>query len=127
MNEKLVGYALLVVGVSIVLLPAYNVYQVFEKEKQVIEFFSFEGVSVDITSGFVNQLDPALKSQLVESEPEKTEIVSADQINKPLNLFTHVFFMGFFLNVGYKIAMLGVELLRTVTVDISKIKTSPSA
>jgi hypothetical protein len=49
---------------------------------------------------------------------EPTEIFPAEMINQSSNLGAFVFFMGFAVNVGYKVSSIGVKLIRPLYVKV---------
>jgi len=114
MTEKIIGYILLAVGILAMLIPAINVFQVFTGGAKPIEIFHFPGVSMDLSSMITANIpnNPALK----QIPSMKTEILPADMINQSANLFAHVFLMGFIINLGYRLASLGIQLLRPIKV-----------
>lgn len=112
MNEKMTGYILLIVGILIMVFAAVSVYLVFTKQIQPVQLFSGGGLSVDLGSlmgGLQNGL-PGQKSQ--------PAAISSDLLNQTSNLAAEVFLMGFLVSVGYKLASLGVEMLRPVTIKL---------
>jgi len=111
MSEKLIGYILLILGVTAILFSVLNVYQVFTKKAQPIDLFSFESVSLDLSK---------LAEQAPENADLKQELLSSDKLNKPLNIAAHLFFMGFVASTGFKVANLGTQLLRPIKVELKE-------
>ena len=118
MSEKIVGYILLSLGVFAILFSVFNVYQVFTKKAQPIDLFSFESVSLDLSK---------LAEQAPENADLKQELLSSDKLNKPLNIAAHLFFMGFVASTGFKVAILGVQLLRPIKVELRESKVLEKA
>ncbi|KKQ75871.1 MAG: hypothetical protein US96_C0003G0029 [Candidatus Woesebacteria bacterium GW2011_GWB1_38_5b] len=108
-SEKLVGYCLLAVGLVIIILAAFNVYQVFNALTKPVQLFSFPAVSLDLSS---------LGGGLPISAEAKAELLPATVLNQSANIAAHLFLMGFVVSVGYKIASLGVQLVRTIEVKV---------
>lgn len=112
-GEKLTGYLLLIVGIAIIGFSLFNIYQVFNKQIKPVEFFSFPSVSID----------PSTLIQIPGVNPskaQKAELLPGSILSESSNLFAHIFFMGFVVNVGYKIASLGVQMLRPVKVNLKQ-------
>ena len=53
-----------------------------------------------------------------------TVLVSSSLINQPLNLIANLLLMGFIASAGFKIAHLGVMLVRTIKVKVKEEKKS---
>lgn len=123
MTEKIIGYVLLIIGVVIIIFSAISVWGVFTKKTQPVQLFNFEGISLDV-GGIVQQnlsqsLPPeaaGLLKQQASSQP--TEIIPPDLINDSSNIFAHLILMGFIASIGFKIASLGVMLVRPVVVKL---------
>lgn len=126
MSEKIVGYLLLAIGLLIIAYSGFSVYSVFTKKNKPIDLFALTGISLDIgslTGGDSASQQTGMPSR--EGVPAKTELVSPEIINTPLNLVAHLMLMGFVATVGYKIASLGVMLLRPIKVKLKAAKISP--
>lgn len=113
MSEKTVGYALLGVGVGIILIAAISVLLVFTKSVQPVQLFNFQGVSLDLSS-----VVPTLPGTTRTAQNTTTELLPSNVLNDTSNVFAHVFLMGFIASVGGRIANLGVQLLRPVEVKV---------
>ena len=121
MSEKIVGYGLLVLGLLIICLSIFSVFAVFTGMFEPAQLFNLEGVSVSFDVGKMigSSLPPEFSSQLPQQEAQKVEPISADLLNGSLNLFFHLFLMGFVMGGGYKIALIGTQLVRTITVKLN--------
>lgn len=108
MPEKIIGYTLLLVGVFIIAWSAFDVYSVFTKKKKPVALFNFPAQTLNL-----NEITG-------QTSLPKTEIISAGVINETVNLISHIFIMGFVLNVGYKISSLGVTLVRPIEVKLKE-------
>lgn len=104
MTEKITGYSLLILGLAIILIAGLNIYAVFTGQAQIIKLFNFPAISLELAKGV------------------PMEVASADMVNGSINLFAHLFLVGFFVNVGYKISSLGIELIRPVVVKLKEEK-----
>lgn len=128
MTEKIIGYILLAVGILVIVSPTVAAYQVFTKQATPVEVFHFSGISMDISKA----LSQGMPEELIKSgytlPPMQQEIISADMINKPINFFTYLFFMGFVASAGVKIAGLGIQLIRPIIIKIpeKQLQSKPS-
>lgn len=112
-SEKIIGYLLLLTGIIIILYAVINIYQVFSGKATPIELFASDGISLDLAA-IVGE------GKLPSEGNFKTEIISPDILNTSLNIFAHIFFMGFIVNVGFKIANLGTLLIRPINVKLKE-------
>lgn len=119
-GEKIAGYVLLVVGVVIILGGALSVYQIFVGHATPVQIFHFPSVSIDLTSSLLATLPAQARSAAPAMAP--TEIMSGETISATANLVGHLLLMGFMLNVGYKLASLGVQLLRPIVVQAKTVE-----
>lgn len=143
MNEKYLGYSLLAAGVVMMLFAGFDVFQVFTGEKKPYPLFRLSGITVNFSEILKQQatnvlptdmeLPPGINlNSMLESVQSQNntanensgvqEVISAEMMNTPMNLFAHVFLMGFFASIGMKIATVGTYLIRTIEV---KLKESP--
>lgn len=118
MSEKITGYSLLVTGVMIILVALLLVYQVFTKQTQPAHLFSFPGISIDLSKIVASQLPKDVT--LPAGTAMEQEIIPAKVVNDSANIAAHLFLMGFVASVGYKIASLGVLMLRPVVVRVKE-------
>ncbi|EKD32307.1 MAG: hypothetical protein ACD_77C00126G0001, partial [uncultured bacterium] len=103
MSERILGYALLTIGIVVMVLSGLSVYQVFTKKTQPVKLFNFTGINIDLAQMTANQLTnlPPEMSQFInqgsneKSNAYKTEILPADLINDSSNIFAHLLLMGF--------------------------------
>ncbi len=120
MTSKRIGYILLFLGILIIGYSAFDVYQVFTKQKQPIQLFSLEGIFID-PSTFAPQIEVPAGMESIVRQPARggqIEILPADLLNLTSNLFAHILLMGFIGSVGSKIATLGTALVRTIEVKV---------
>jgi hypothetical protein len=127
MPEKVLGYILLVVGICIIGLAAFNIFGLLTERTQPVQFFDFDGLSIETPSLVPNTSIPGVSDQLDElfgesAQPQTTEIIPKTMVNQTLNLFVHIFLVGFFVNVGFKVASLGNQLVRPITVKLKEAK-----
>src|SRR3989344_5534149 len=125
MSERILGYALLTIGIVVMVLSGLSVYQVFTKKTQPVKLFNFTGINIDLAQMTANQLTnlPPEMSQFInqgsneKSNAYKTEILPADLINDSSNIFAHLLLMGFIASIGFKLAQLGTLLVRPIKVN----------
>jgi len=124
MNEKIVGYILLSVGLLVIAASTLNVYQVFSKQIEPVQIFSFPSVSLDLGSAISGQLpeDERAPMQAQMGNSAKQEIIPSAVLNDSSNLAAHLFLMGFIVSVGYRVASLGTQLVRTIVVPVRGVK-----
>lgn len=126
--NMLIGYCLIMLGVVVMFLACIQVYRVFTRQAQPMQYFQFEGVKIDLRS-LAPQIDTSALDQLrqqlnmpqgsAERQPtpaQMTEIIPAQVLNEPANLGVFLLFMGFLLNLGYRLADLGIKLVKPIYV-----------
>ena len=100
----------------------YN-YSVFTKKAEPVELFDFPGISLDLNQTANIELPQNLQDAGVSvSQKQKPEqqILAPEVLNDSSNIIAHLILMGFVVNVGFKVAMLGVETNREVQVKVTK-------
>lgn len=124
MAEKITGYLLLLIGITIIVLSGYSVYSVFTKQSQPVKLFNFNGISINVGQIVMGNL-PADVAQFApkNQSPQTTEIISPQMLNDSSNIFAHYILMGFIASLGFKLASLGVMLIRPIVV---KLRTQPT-
>lgn len=120
MNEKVIGYSLIIVGILTILFSATSVYLVFTKKSEPVKLFTLQGIGLDLGNLFSDSLPPEATQLLNQNRGKstRTEIISADLINDTSNIFAHLLLMGFIASIGYKLASLGVMLVRPIVVKL---------
>jgi hypothetical protein len=76
-----------------------------------MDTFNLEGISLDLgdfVEGSVNT---------------KAQLISPEVLNTPLNYTFHILFMGFIASIGFKIASLGVMMVRPIKVNLKDEKS----
>ncbi len=126
MSEKVIGYILLCVGIIVIALSGYSVFAVFTKQAEPVKLFNFKGIGINVSQIASNSL-PAELSQFVSKNqtPQTTEIISADMLNETSNFIAHYILMGFIASIGFKLASLGVMLVRPIVVKLRAKEESP--
>ena len=120
MPEKIVGYLLLASGLIVILFSGFSVYQVFTKKLEPVQLFNFDGIAVDL-GGAITSMVPADQQEAARTQigdKAKQEIIPNTLINDTSNLAAHLFLMGFIASIGYKIASLGIQMIRPIVVKV---------
>lgn len=117
MSEKILGYVLIVAGIVVIIGSAFNVYSVFTGKSEPIAPFNLSGISLDFGA-----MAPAEQQAALDASGAslKTEIVKPDVLNQPLNYVAHLLLMGFLGSAGFKLASLGVMLVRPIKVKLKE-------
>jgi hypothetical protein len=108
MSEKILGYVLLAVGVLIIIAAAINVLFVFRGSRPV----QFINESANLAEFSINM--PTGEDVPIGAVP--VTIGNNNQIARIINLVMHVIFAGLFVSVGFRIAMIGANLVRPIVV-----------
>lgn len=111
MSEKLVGYLLLAIGIVVILYSAISVYSVFTGQAEPFALFHFPALTIHpaASSGFE-------KTALPIAIPSM-ELIPASMVNQIANLAAYTMLMSFVSTIGYKIASLGIQLLRPIKLN----------
>lgn len=129
MSEKVIGYLLLTAGIIFIVFSTYSVYSVFAKKAKPIDLFSYTGISID-PNQFIPQMSipsqitlpdgtiQELETPSVKNQAQKTEIISGDMLNDYSNIVAHLMLMGFLATIGFKLASLGISLIRPIVVRL---------
>ncbi len=118
------GYGLILVGIVIMFISFFQVYRVYTKQSEMVQFFNFPGVTIDLSklvpkpdtsalTAMTKQLNlPSnLIPQQTETAPMETEIISSAMLNASANLGAFIIFMSFILNFGSKLCSIGIQLV----------------
>jgi hypothetical protein len=101
MSEKAIGYLLIAIGLLIIILSGLNGYQIFTKQARPINILNLQGISVNL-----GQTKSIMQPTVV--------LVSGKDLSDSINLFAHLAILGLFINIGYKIASLGVSMVKKI-------------
>ncbi len=123
MSEKVSGYLLLVVGLTIMIVAVINIFMVFTNKTKPFSVFNISSSSSLNINDIISQLQknnptasPSASNNTIA--PPKIDILPPEVLNQTLNLSTHFFLMSFILGFGYKLANLGVQLIRPINVKL---------
>jgi hypothetical protein len=115
MPERTLGYLMFFFGLAVIVLSCFSVFMVFTAKMLPVRLFSSTGFYLDtnilISANYLRELPGA-------PLPKTIELVPADVINQVSNLTAHLILMTFVAGIGYKLALLGVQLLRPIQVNL---------
>jgi hypothetical protein len=80
---------------------------------------------MDLGQIMTNSLPAELQAQMPKTP--KTEIISATMLNDSSNIFAHLMLMGFIVSLGYKLANLGIQMLRPIVVKLKAKEETPQS
>lgn len=113
MFAKINGYLFFYLGLVIIVGSAFSVYQVFLGNQPPIQLFHLPALTLDFT----------LLSQFGANNPlpnTNLEIIPASINNQFANLFAHLTLMGFLGGVGYRLSMIGAQILRPINIQVKE-------
>lgn len=122
MTEKLTGYLLLVVGLIIMVASVVNIFLVFTNKAKPFSVFNLSssgsGSALNINDiiAQIQKNNPNAANQTISAP--KLDILPPEVLNQTLNMTTHFFLITFILGFGYKLANLGVQLIRPINVKL---------
>lgn len=129
MTEKAVGYTLLAIGIIIMIVASMQAITVFTGKSKPVRIFQSkpvvqqtapiqktqEELLLDIQSGdFSSIMNSGMSSGL------QSFGIDPNMINDSLNYTVYFFLMQFLLGLGFKLASLGVQMVRPVNVIVRK-------
>ncbi|MDD5347120.1 MAG: hypothetical protein PHT59_00750 [Candidatus Omnitrophica bacterium] len=100
-TDKIIGYALLGVGLVLIVIAAHNVYSVFTGVSAPPEVLRFGNIMM-----------------VLPNNQGTAELVTGEVLNKFGNLMLWYIFMFFLVTAGNKIAGLGITLAREIKVTV---------
>jgi len=113
-DEKVVGYALLTVGVAMIFVSVYLMFNVFTGVRSPPELVHFSDISMPIPS--LGETEPSL------GETERISIVSGEDLSKIVAIGFWYILMFFIMWAGGKLASLGVSLIKETRVEVKEAK-----
>ncbi len=132
MTERIIGYSLLAVGIILMIISTIQIIFIFTGRAKPIQFFKTEKQTVQSNSqqsldaeDLLERVQTGDLSALLNNSgntiPE-LNIISPETINQILNLTVFYFLMQFLLSLGYKLASLGVQMIRPLKVEVRQNK-----
>ena len=105
-SEKIVGYALLTLGIILILFSTVEMITVYFGNAPPPKLFDLQDVSLSIT------------------QDTGIAVISGAQVSQLPNLIFWFLLMGFLLLAGGKIASLGVNLIKDIHVEVHDTSTT---
>lgn len=119
---------MLALGLGIMIYAVINVSLVFTKQIKPFKYFDSTAEapikkssldSQDLLNGFQSgKLGDLTNLQDLISLPKLDSFLPTGQINSMLNLSSHFFLMFFVSGFGFKLASLGIQLIRPINVKL---------
>ena len=113
MTNKIIGYLFLFLGVIIILWGLWFSYEIFTGKKTSPELFKIDiskkEISLSQSSGLNEQMQNQINSLL---QSQLSNLMSAESINKILNLSSWFIFMTILVLACGKISSIGVQLIK---------------
>lgn len=107
MSTKAIATITILIGIGIMLAAAFSVLFVFTRRMDPVPLFDLPPLKLD-PGMFVPSSLGGISVPKGPSTP--VELYPADSINFISNIGAHIFLAGFFVNVGFKLASLGIQL-----------------
>jgi hypothetical protein len=102
-SEKIIGYALLLLGVILLLFSIVEMFTVYFGYAPPPKLFNLQDISLSLGNNASN-----------------VSLIQGAQASQLPNLFFWFILMGFVLLAGGKIASLGVSMIKDIKVEISE-------
>ena len=125
MQERTIGYTMLIVGILVMAVSVFFVYLVLTNQVKVFEVFKGDVIQT-------TKQQPATLQQLMSDPSAITQMQSQlisqileKQINKSMNLGVTIFFTYFIMLFGFRLSTLGVQLVRPIQVKLNSANTPP--
>jgi len=129
MSERIIGYTLLGIGIIMIIITTFQIFSVFTGKATPIEVFKGEKTTKTTaqssTSDLLDQIQEGDFSALLNSGSGTISgfgVMNPETLYKMLNITAYYFLMMFLLNVGFKIASLGVQMVRPIKVEVKNNK-----
>ena len=107
-GEKIVGYILLAIGIAMIFFSVYEMVRVFTGASPPPNLFNFSDISIQMSE-----------------QAEETLLVSGEELNKLAAMVFWYMLMFFIMWSGGKIASLGVNMIREITVEVKEPMEKP--
>ena len=107
-TEKIVGYALLTLGVILLLFSIFEMVNVYTGNASPPKLFNLSDISLPTDQAGTN-----------------ISLIQGAQLSQLPNLFFWFILMGFVLLAGGKIASLGVSMIKDIKVEIREPMSAP--
>ncbi len=124
MSEKTTGYVLLIIGILLMIFATSQIIMVFTGRATPIKIFKTEESSTQGTGSFNPQelikqfQDTNTQGSSLPTQMPNVQLIDTKALNDILNLTVYYLIMQFLLSLGYKLASLGIQLLRPIVVQM---------
>lgn len=112
-SEKIVGYALLTLGIILILFSTYEMITVYYGNAPPPKLFELQDLSVSISGGGFT------------TTTASDSVIPGAQLSQLPNLIFWFLLMGFLLLAGGKISSLGVNLIKDIHVEVHDASGTP--
>lgn len=123
MAEKTTGYILLTIGLLLMTFATIQIVLVFTGRAKPMEIFNYDSTA-DPTNSFDPQAlmqqfqNPDGQTSTIPSSFPNVQLIDPKALNDILNLAVYFVIMQFLLSMGFKLASLGIQLLRPIVVQM---------
>ena len=107
-NEKVIGYALLLLGIILLLFSIFEMVNVYFGNSPPPKLFELQDISLP-----------------VGQNASGVSLIQGTQVSQLANLFFWFILMGFLLFAGGKIASLGVTMIKDIQIQIKESMSVP--
>ena len=107
-SEKIIGYALLILGIILLLFSIYEMINVYYGNAPPPKLFELQDISLPLGQNGTG-----------------VSLIQGAQLSQIANLFFWFILMGFVLFAGGKIASLGVTMVKDIQVQIKEPMSVP--
>jgi hypothetical protein len=121
MRERVVGYALLSLGILVMAVSIYFVYLLLSNHLKPFDVFQGSLMPAAKQQSVSLQDLMSNPSALTQMQSQLISQIFEKQINKTMNLGATIFLMYFIMLFGFRLSTLGVQLIRPIQV---KLKTA---
>ena len=113
-----IGYILLALGILLIAFAALSVSLVLMGKTDPISFYGPADLDFDIMGLMPSYSVPGQSEPITVNQPASS--IPPDLMARSFNLLIHLFLMGFLVNVGFKIASIGTQMVRPIVVKVNK-------
>jgi len=106
-DTKMVGWALLIVGLILIALTVYSMFTIYTGATAPPGIFNMKSITIGMPTG-------------EGTPPTEIELVPGDQISKVANMGLWTVLMLFIASAGSRIGGLGVKLIREIKVEVKR-------
>jgi len=113
MSIKLPGYLLFYLGIAVIILSVVSMYLVFSGSNPPVQLFHLPAFNLDSkTLSFLGY-----KNALPEGS---IELLPSTINNQFANIFAHLTLMSFIAGAGYRLSLIGAQLLRPINIQVKE-------